>query len=62
VEHYYDPQESVRLTNIALLKQDRKACKKRWKGIYYLKNKTKLSGKIYSVKKDDDLTAEKNWG
>ena len=28
VEHYYDPNESVSLSNNALLKQDRKACKK----------------------------------
>ena len=62
VEHYYDPNESVRRSNNALLKQDRKTYKKRWEGIYYLKNKPNLKGKIYSEKKDDYLTAEKNWG
>lgn len=62
VEHYYDRNESVRHSNNALFKQDRKACKNKWKGIYYFKNKSHLKGKIYSEKKDDYLTAEKNWG
>ena len=38
VEHYYDPDESVRRTNNAVLKQDRKAYKKKWEGIYHFKN------------------------
>jgi glycosyltransferase involved in cell wall biosynthesis len=62
VEHYYDPNESVRRTNNAVLKQDRMAYKKRWQGIYYFSNKSNLKGKIYSEKMDDYLTAEKNWG
>jgi glycosyltransferase involved in cell wall biosynthesis len=51
VEHYYDPDESIRRTNNAVLKQDRKAYKKRWEGIYYFKNKSNLKGKIYLDKK-----------
>lgn len=62
VEHYYDPKELARRSNNALLKRDRRAYKKRWQGIYYLKNTPNLKGKIYSEKKDDYLTAEKNWG
>lgn len=61
VEHYYDPDESIRLSNSALLKQDRKAYKKRWQRIYYFPDGPNLKGKIYSEKKDDYLTAEKNW-
>jgi glycosyltransferase involved in cell wall biosynthesis len=62
VEHYYDPDESIRRSNYAVLTQDKKAYKKRWSGIYYFENKPDLKGKIYSEKKDDCLTAEKNWG
>jgi glycosyltransferase involved in cell wall biosynthesis len=62
VEHYYDPSESVRLSNNTLLKQDRKAYKKRWQGIYYFPDGPNLKGKIYSEEKDNCLTAEKNWG
>jgi GT2 family glycosyltransferase len=61
VEHYYDSGESSRLTNTALLKKDRKACKKKWQGIYYFKNKPDLKGKIYTEKVDDCMTAEKKW-
>jgi len=61
VEHYYDPDESIRHSNNALLKQDRKAYKKKWEGIYYFKDRPDLKGKLYSEKKDDYLTAEKNW-
>jgi GT2 family glycosyltransferase len=62
VEHYYDPNESVRRTNDAVLKQDRKAYKKKWEGIYHFKNKPNFKGKIYSEKKDNWLTAKKYWG
>ena len=62
VEHYYDPSEFARRSNNALLKQDRKACKEKWQGIYYFKNGPNFKGKLYSRKKDDYLTAEKNWG
>ena len=61
VEHYYDPSESVRLSNNTLLKQDRKAYKKRWQGIYYFSNESNLKGKIYSKLQDRNHTAEKNW-
>jgi glycosyltransferase involved in cell wall biosynthesis len=62
VEHYYDPQEPVRRANNVVLKQDKNAYKKRWEGIYHSKNKHGIKGKIYSEKKDENLTAEKNWG
>ena len=62
VEHFYDPDESIRLSNNALLKQDRKAYKKRWQEIYYFPDGPNLKGKIISEKEDDYLTAEKNWG
>lgn len=62
VEHYYDPEESIRHTNNSVLKQDRKMYKKRWEGIYHLKNKNDLiKGKIYSERKDENFTADKNW-
>jgi glycosyltransferase involved in cell wall biosynthesis len=61
VEHYYDPNESVRRTNNAVLRQDRKAYKKRWQGIYYFSNESNLKGKIYSKLQDRNHTAEKNW-
>jgi GT2 family glycosyltransferase len=61
VEHYYDPDESVRLTNNAVLNQDRKAYKKRWQGIYYFSNKSSSMGKIYSEIKDENHTAQKQW-
>jgi GT2 family glycosyltransferase len=32
VEHYFDPEELVRIANNATLKQDRKACKAKWEG------------------------------
>jgi GT2 family glycosyltransferase len=62
VEHYYDPDEAVRLTNNAVLKQDRKAYKKRWQEIYYFSKKSNSMGKIYSEKKDENLMANKYWG
>ena len=61
VEHYYDPDESVRHTNNAVLKQDKKAYKKRWQGIYYSSNKSSLREKLYSEMKDENYTAEENW-
>ena len=61
VEHYYDPEELVRLSNNAVLDQDRKAYKEKWKGIYYFKKEPSLKGKIYSLKQDENYTAEKNW-
>jgi GT2 family glycosyltransferase len=61
VEHYYDPDESVRATNNAVIKQDKKAYKKRWQGIHYFPNKSSLKGKIYSDMQDESHTAEKNW-
>ena len=61
VEHYYDPDESVRRTNNAVLKKDRKAYKKKWEGIYHFKNEPNLKSKVYSEKKDNLLTAEKYW-
>jgi GT2 family glycosyltransferase len=62
VEHFFDPEESIRLSNNALLRQDRKAYKKRWRGIYYFPDGPNLKGKIYSEKKDNYLSAKKNWG
>ena len=61
VEHYYDPDEGVRRTNNAVLKQDKKAYKKRWQGIYHFKSKPDHKGKIFSEKQNGHLTAEKNW-
>jgi glycosyltransferase involved in cell wall biosynthesis len=61
VEHYYDPNESVRRTNNPVLRQDRKAYKKRWQEIYYFSNESNLKGKIYSELQDENHTAEKNW-
>ena len=61
VEHYYDPDEAVRLTNNAVLKKDRKAYKKRWQGIYYFSNKSSSMGKSYSELQDENHTAEKQW-
>jgi len=51
----------VRLTNNAVFKQDKKAYKKRWHGIYYFSNKSNLKEKIYSEMRDESHTAEKNW-
>jgi GT2 family glycosyltransferase len=61
VEHYYDPNESVRQANNAVLKQDRKNYKKRWQGIFHLPKKTFRKGKIYSEMRDENNTAEKEW-
>jgi len=61
IEHYYDPNEAVRRTNNAVLKQDRTAYKKKWEGIYHFKNKPNLKGKIYSEMQDKNHTAQKNW-
>lgn len=61
VEHYYDADESVRLTNNAVLEKDRKAYKKRWKGIYYFPKKPSSMGKTYSEIQDNNHTAEKVW-
>lgn len=61
VEHYYDPDESVRRSNNANLKQDRKTLKTKWAGIYHFKNGKKKKGKIYSEMQDKNYTAEKNW-
>ena len=61
VEHYYDPDESVRQSNNAVLKQDRRAYKNKWEGIYYFKNKPTQKGKVYSDKKYTYLLAEKIW-
>ena len=61
VEHYYDPNESVRLANNVVLKRDRKAYKKKWEGIYYFKNRPNLKDKIYSEMKDDKHPVKKNW-
>ena len=47
VEHYYDADEPVRRSNNAVLKQDRKAYKKKWGGIFYFKNGPNLKCKIY---------------
>ena len=61
VEHYYDADEPVRRSNNAVLKQDRKAYKKKWAGIFYFKNGPNLKCKIYSEMQDENCTAEKNW-
>jgi glycosyltransferase involved in cell wall biosynthesis len=61
VEHYYDPNESVRRTNNEVLKQDRKAYKEKWEGIYHFKNTPNLTEKIYSEIQVKNHTAEKNW-
>ena len=61
VEHYYDPDEAIRRSNNAVLKQDRKAYKKRWEGIYFFKNRPRLKGKVYSKTKDETRIAEKIW-
>jgi GT2 family glycosyltransferase len=61
VEHFYDPNESVRQANNAVLKQDRKAYKERWQGIYYFSNESNVKGKIYYELQDENNTAEKEW-
>ena len=61
VEHFFDPDELVRLSNNAVLDQDRLAYKEKWKGIYYFKGKPNRKGKIYSAKRDESFIAENNW-
>lgn len=60
VEHYYDPDETVRQTNNAVLDCDRKVYLKRWENIYYHPDWPELRGKI-TVKYEDPYKSAENF-
>lgn len=61
VEHYFDPQEAVRLSNNAVLDHDRQVYFERWQGIYCHANWEELRDKVTIEYEDPNHTAEKQW-
>ena len=62
VEHYFDPKESLRQTNNALLDSDRQEYIRRWKGLFCKSAFKNASDRVYIKFEDPDRTAEKIWG
>jgi len=61
VEHLYDENEVVRISNNAVLKDDQHAYIQRWEGIFYFKDKPDERGRVLSLYKDPENIAERTW-